>query len=165
MSQFLHANPLLQPVRLLNSSQEVLLAEQFPAKVYLLVNTASQCGYTSQYEGLQALHQRLSEQGLQVVGFPSMDFAGQEFEDEAQTANFCTLNFAVSFPLMATNSVKGDQAQPIWQQLAAASEAPGWNFHKYVVNAQGEVVASFPSSVSPDDQRLLQVIDRVLASD
>ncbi len=163
MSQVISANLLEQPLRLLNATQEVQLASDFPAKAYLVVNTASRCGYTSQYQGLQNLHQRFAEQGLQVIGFPSMDFAGQEFEDEAQTANFCAVNFAVSFPLMATASVKGPQAQPFWQQLTQASESPAWNFHKYLLDAQGQVVAVFPSSVAPEDARLLQAIEPLLA--
>lgn len=150
--------------RPLAGKEPVSLCERYEGQVLLVVNTASKCGFTPQYEGLEALHQELSAQGFAVVGFPSGDFMGQEFEDEQQIAEFCTNTYAVKFPMFERVSVKGDQAVPFYRELAeAAGEAPGWNFHKYLLNREGQVVASFGSRTRPDDPALRAEIDKLLS--
>jgi len=150
--------------RPLASKEPVNLCERFEGQVLLVVNTASKCGFTPQYEGLEALHQQLGERGFAVLGFPSGDFMGQEFEDETQIEEFCTLTYGVKFPMFEKVSVKGEQAVPFYQQLAAATgDAPGWNFHKYLINRRGEVVASFGSRVKPDDAAMRAQIEKLLS--
>jgi len=140
------------------------LCEAFAGKVLLIVNTASKCGFTPQYEGLEALHQRLAERGFAVLGFPSNDFMGQEPGTEEQIQEFCTLTYGVKFPMFEKVSVKGEGATPLYQRLQAATgEAPGWNFHKYLVDREGKVVASFGSRTKPDDAALLEKIEALLA--
>jgi glutathione peroxidase len=149
--------------RPLAGKEPVSLCERYEGQVLLVVNTASKCGFTPQYEGLEALHQELSGRGFSVVGFPSGDFMDQEFEDESQIAEFCTNTYAVKFPMFEKVSVKGEAAAPFFRELAEATgEAPGWNFHKYLLNREGEVVASFGSRTRPDDPALRAEIDRLL---
>lgn len=136
---------------------------QFQGKVLLMVNVASKCGFTPQYERLEALHARLAPQGFAVLGFPSNDFLGQEPGSEQEIKDFCTLTYGVKFPMYEKMHVKGDQANPLYQQLREATgEAPGWNFHKYLVDRNGAVVASFGSRTKPDDARLLEQIQSLL---
>ena len=136
----------------------------FHGKALLVVNTASKCGYTTQYEGLEALHQRLSARGFAVIGFPSNDFMGQEPGSEEQIAEFCTLTYGVKFPMYEKVVVKGPQATGLYRQLAAATGvAPGWNFHKYVIGRDGTVRAQFPSRVRPDAPELVAAIEQALA--
>jgi glutathione peroxidase len=152
--------------RPLAGKEPVNLCERYEGQVLLVVNTASKCGFTPQYEGLEALHQRLSDRGFAVVGFPSGDFMGQEFEDEAQIEEFCTLTYGVKFPMFERVSVKGEQAVPFYRALAAATgQEPGWNFHKYLINRQGEVVGSFGSRTKPDDEAMVAEIEKLLAED
>lgn len=133
-------------------------------KVLLLVNVASKCGFTPQYEGLEALHDRLAPRGFAVLGFPSNDFLGQEPGSEEQIQDFCRLTYGVTFPMYEKVHVKGKEVTPIYRQLREATgEKPGWNFHKYLVNRQGEVVASFGSRTRPDDPALLDRIEALLA--
>ena len=149
--------------RPLASRQSVHLASEHAGKVLLVVNTASRCGYTGQYEGLEALHQRLQERGFAVLGFPSNDFLGQEPGSEEEIAQFCTLTYGVKFPMYEKVVVKGGQATGLYRDLAAATGvAPGWNFHKYLVGRDGQVLAQFPSKVRPDDPQLLVAIARAL---
>lgn len=149
--------------RPLAGKEPIDLCERYEGQVLLVVNTASKCGFTPQYEGLEALHQELSGRGFAVVGFPSGDFMGQEFEDEQKIAEFCTNTYAVKFPMFERVSVKGEQAVPFYRALTeAAGEAPGWNFHKYLLNREGEVVASFGSRTRPDDPALRAEIDKLL---
>lgn len=149
--------------RPLAAREPVSLCERYEGQVLLVVNTASKCGFTPQYEGLEALHQRLSERGFAVLGFPSGDFMGQEFEDEKQIAEFCTNTYAVKFPMFEKVSVKGEQAAPLFRELAEATgEEPGWNFHKYLLNREGQVVASFGSRTKPDDAAMLAEIEKLL---
>ena len=135
-------------------------------RVLLVVNTASKCGYTTQYEGLEALHQRLSARGFAVIGFPSNDFMGQEPGSEEQIAEFCTLTYGVKFPMYEKVVVKGPQATGLYRQLAAASagQTPRWNFHKYLVSRSGKVVGSYGSSVEPHSKALIQAIEQQLAA-
>lgn len=133
-------------------------------KVLLIVNTASKCGFTPQYEGLEAMHERLAPRGFAVLGFPSNDFLGQEPGTEEQIQEFCTLTYGVKFPMYEKLHVKGKNAAPLYQALREATgEAPGWNFHKYLLNRRGEVVASFGSRTTPDDPKLLARVEELLA--
>ena len=141
------------------------LCDRFEGKVLLVVNTASKCGFTSQYEGLEALHDRLKDRGFAVLGFPSNDFMGQEPGSEEEIREFCTLTYGVKFPMFEKVSVKGEQATPLYRELAEATgQAPGWNFHKYLIDRQGQVVASFGSRVKPDAPELLERIEQLLAA-
>ena len=136
---------------------------RFAGKVLLVVNTASQCGYTGQYEGLEKLHERYGARGLVVMGFPSNDFGGQEPGSNREIANFCFDTFGVKFPMFARSPVKGAGANPFFAALARESGSPPqWNFHKYLVSREGRVVAAFPSAVEPLDRRLLAGIERDL---
>jgi len=138
------------------------LCENHAGRVVLVVNTASRCGYTPQLAGLEALYQRYRERGLVVLGFPSNDFA-QELADEAEIARFCEINYGVRFPMFEKLHVRGEQAHPLFQALAAATGSyPRWNFHKYLISRDGERVLSFPTRVVPEDPQLLQAIEELL---
>jgi glutathione peroxidase len=138
------------------------LCEQYAGKVLLVVNTASQCGFTPQYEGLDTLYGRYRERGFAVLGFPSNDFA-QEPGEEAEIQSFCRLNYGVRFPMFEKLQVQGEQAHPFFKGLAAAGGGyPRWNFHKYLLDRQGNVVASFPSRTRPDDPQLLTALEKLL---
>jgi glutathione peroxidase len=137
---------------------------QYAGKVLLVVNTASQCGYTPQYKGLEALHSKYAKRGLVVMGFPSNDFGQQEPGDAKQIAETCFNFYGVRFPMFSKVTVRGAGAHPLYTQLTQATgQAPGWNFHKYVVDRQGRVVASFNSDVAPEDKRLTAELERLLA--
>jgi len=148
-------------VRRLNSDETVNLLQRYGDAPLLIVNTASRCGFTGQFAGLEALHQRYRDAGLRVLGFSSNDFR-QEIADEAAVAGVCFVNFGVTFDMFASVSVRGAGAHPVFLELARQSEQPGWNFHKYLIDASGRVVAAFPSRVSPDDPDLLNAIDALL---
>lgn len=141
----------------------VNLQQRYGGQVLLVVNTASKCGFTPQYEGLEALHQRYAARGFAVLGFPSNDFKGQEPGSEEAIQEFCTLTYGVKFPMFEKVKVTGDDATPLYRALAAGTgESPAWNFHKYLVSREGRVVASFPSKVKPDDPALVAAIEREL---
>jgi glutathione peroxidase len=134
----------------------------FAGRVVVVVNTASQCGYTPQYQGLEALHQRYAKRGLVVLGFPSNDFGGQEPGGNAAIADFCENQFAVRFPMFAKTTVRG-RPNAFYAGLAAKTGTePGWNFHKYIVSRNGEIVISHPSAIEPQDPRFLKDIERLL---
>jgi glutathione peroxidase len=138
---------------------------QYAGKVTLVVNTASYCGYTSQYEGLEALYAAYRERGLVVLGFPSNDFGGQEPGNSKQIADFCFNTYGVKFPMFAKSAVTGKQANALHAQLAASSgQAPAWNFHKYLVGRDGKLIASYPGKVTPQDGRLKAAIEKALGS-
>lgn len=138
---------------------------QFKGKVLLVVNTASQCGFTPQYEGLEALYRRYKDRGLVVLGFPSNDFGGQEPGSGAEIARFCQVNYGVSFPMFAKTAVVGPTTSPLYRELAAQTgKRPQWNFHKYLVDRNGAAVASFDSAVAPGDARITTQIERLLAA-
>jgi len=145
----------------LHSSQNVNLCAAYAGKPLLIVNTASHCGYTKQFKGLEALHRKYQARGLVVVGFPSNDFR-QEARDEADTANVCYVNYGVTFTMLAPSSVKGRDANPVFQELNRRSEEPGWNFNKYLVSSDGQVVQHFDSNVTPDSSQLAQAIETLL---
>ena len=149
--------------RPLNDEQPVHLCDVMSGKVVLVVNTASKCAYTPQYDGLEKLHDVYKERGLIVAGFPSNDFAGQEPGTEKQIQNFCRLTYSVEFPMFEKVRVKGVSADPFYKHLARATgEQPRWNFHKYLIDRDGRVVASFSSQVTPDDKRLVNMIEELL---
>lgn len=146
----------------LHSSQRVDLCT-FSGRPLLLVNTASYCGFTRQFEGLQALYERYADRGLEVIGFPSNDFR-QEADDEATTAEVCRVNYGVRFTMLSPSAVSGDDANPVFAEIARqGAELPRWNFHKYVVDGDGRVTASFGSRTEPDAEELRAALEAVLA--
>ncbi|MCW0423105.1 glutathione peroxidase [Xanthomonas sacchari] len=152
-----------QDYRPLAGKEKVNLNKTYGGKVLLVVNTASKCGYTPQYDGLEKLQQQYAAQGFSVLGFPSNDFKGQEPGSEKQIQEFCTLTYGVKFPMFEKVHVIGDEATPLYKQLTQATGvAPGWNFHKYLISRDGRVVAQFPSKVTPDDPALRSAIEREL---
>ncbi|MDR6674802.1 glutathione peroxidase [Xanthomonas sp. 1678] len=149
--------------RPLAGKDKVNLNKTYGGKVLLVVNTASKCGFTPQYDGLEQLQQRYAAQGFSVLGFPSNDFKGQEPGSEKQIQEFCTLTYGVKFPMFEKVHVLGAEATPLYKQLTQATGvAPGWNFHKYLIARDGRVVAQFPSKVAPDDAALRAAIEREL---
>lgn len=135
---------------------------QYSGKVLVIVNTASFCGFTSQYAGLEALHARYRDKGLVVLGFPSNDFS-QETGSNKDIAAFCENTFGVKFPMFAKSSVTGKTANPLYRQLAERTgNAPRWNFHKYVVSRDGQDISSFGSSVTPGSPAFLQDLEKKL---
>jgi glutathione peroxidase len=138
---------------------------QYSGKVLLVVNTASKCGFTPQYEGLEALYAKYGPQGLVVLGFPSGDFGGQELNDSKAIADFCFNTYGVKFPMFGKSSVKGASANPLFVQLAKATgKAPGWNFHKYLVARDGKPLGSYDSNVTPTSAPLVAQIEKALAA-
>lgn len=136
---------------------------QYSGKVLLVVNTASYCGFTPQYEGLEKLHARYRDRGLVVLGFPSNDFA-QEKGSNKEIADFCENTFGVKFPMFAKSAVRGTDVNPLYRQLAQQSgRQPLWNFHKYLVGRDGKVVASYSSLTRPDDPALVRALEQQLA--
>lgn len=138
----------------------------FRGKVALVVNVASFCGYTPQYEGLQALHRELSPKGFAVLGFPSNDFGDQEPGTAAEIGDFCRLTYSVTFPMFSkVVTQSGPDQSPVYALLGKASgQLPAWNFSKYVIGKDGKVVAFFPSAVTPDAPPLRRAIDTALAT-
>ena len=139
------------------------MKQAYGGDVLLEVNTASKCGFTPQFEALEALHARYQGQGFAVLGFPSGDFMNQEFADEKQIRQFCTLTYGVKFPMFEKVHVKGKQATPLYRDLAEATgDEPKWNFHKYVIGRDGRVLASFGSKTKPDDKAVVDAIEAAL---
>lgn len=137
---------------------------QYAGKAVLVVNTASYCGFTGQYEGLEALFAKYGPKGLVVLGFPSNDFGQQEPGDSKQIADFCFNTYGVKFPMFAKSSVAGKDANPLHAELAKITgTAPKWNFYKYLIDRNGKVVGSYSSRVAPDDRKLVGDIERALA--
>jgi glutathione peroxidase len=138
---------------------------QFQGKVLLVVNTASECGYTPQYEGLEALFKKYQAKGLVVLGFPANDFGQQEPGSNTDIARFCQVNYGVTFPMFSKSGVSARNANPFYAMLAEKSgKRPQWNFHKYLIDRSGEQVLSFESGVAPSDPRLVTAIERMLAA-
>lgn len=149
--------------RPLAEDHPVNLCDVMYGKVVLVVNTASKCAYTPQYEGLEALYDRYRSRGLVVAGFPSADFAGQEFAGEQRIKEFCRLTYSVAFPMFEKTRVVGPGTDAFYTALREASgEAPRWNFHKYLLDREGRVVGSFASHVTPSDSALLEQIEELL---
>lgn len=136
---------------------------QYAGRVLLVVNTASYCGYTPQYKGLEALYDKYRARGLVVLGFPSNDFE-QEKGSNQEIAEFCENTYGVRFPMFGASHVKGPAANALYRQLAKATgQAPEWNFYKYLIARDGTVLAVYPSKVTPEDPKLLADIERQLA--
>lgn len=138
---------------------------QYAGRVVLVVNTASYCGFTGQYEQLEALYARYSAQGLTVLGFPSNDFGQQEPGSKEEIAALCFNTYGVKFPMFSKIKVIGGAAHPLYTQLAKASgQPPRWNFHKYLLDRNGEVVASFASEINPLDAQITRRVEALLQS-
>ncbi len=152
--------------RPLAGKEKVDLCSTYGGKVLLVVNTASKCGFTKQYDALEALNAKYADRGFAVLGFPSNDFKGQEPGTEEEIKEFCTLTYGVKFPMFEKVQVKEGAADPFYQRLAAASGGryPSWNFYKYLVDRDGNVVADFPSKVTPDDPELVAKLESLLAA-
>ena len=136
---------------------------QYGGKVLVVVNTASYCGFTPQYKGLEALNERYRARGLVVLGFPTNDFGSQEPGSNKDIATFCENTFGVKFPMFAKTTVKGADANPLFTDLARTTGAnPGWNFHKYVIGRDGRTVHSYPSKITPEDAAFVADIERLL---
>lgn len=149
-----------QEVRKLRSKETINLCE-FKDKPLLIVNTASNCGFTPQFEQLESLHKEYKDKGLVVLGFPSDSFF-QEENDEKDTAELCFINYGVTFNMMATSDVKGSDANPIFKHLAEQTRSPSWNFNKYLVSKDRKTVQHFGSRVKPLSDELKQAIDKTL---
>ncbi len=139
---------------------------QYKGKAVLVVNTASFCGYTPQYEGLQSLWESYKDKGLVVLGVPANNFGAQEPGSAAEIKNFCESNYSVDFPMTEKVDVVGGGAHPFYKWAKATlgdARAPKWNFHKYLVNTKGELVAAFPSAVKPESAEIKAAVDQALA--
>jgi glutathione peroxidase len=140
----------------------------FDGQALLVVNVASQCGFTPQYAGLEALYERYRDRGLTVLGFPSNQFGSQEPGTAEEIAEFCSATYGVTFPMFAKTDVNGPQRHPLFERLTRTADATGeagdvaWNFEKFLVSPAGEVAARFRSSVAPDDPALLEAVESVL---
>lgn len=148
-------------VNRLDGTTEAL--SKYEGKVTLLVNTASACGFTPQYAGLEKLWEELAPKGVVVLGFPSNDFGKQEPGSAGEIADFCQKNYGVTFPMFEKVKTGGDDASPVYKLAAARHGAPKWNFHKYLVDRHGQVIAAFPSNVKPDAKELREAIEKALA--
>ncbi len=138
---------------------------QYAGRVVLVVNTASYCGFTQQYQGLEALYRRYRDRGFVVLGFPSNDFGQQEPGSNQQIAEFCENTFGVQFPMFAKSHVRGPQANPLFKQLAERTGTPPkWNFYKYLISRDGRTVLAYSSLTAPDSRSLQRDIERLLGS-
>ncbi len=147
--------------------EKPLPLSQFKGKVILIVNTASQCGFTKQYSGLQRLYDDYKDKGLVILGVPSNDFGGQEPGSSDTIAQFCKLNFGVTFPMASKQVVSGDTAHPfyLWaRETLGFGTAPKWNFHKYLVARDGALIDHFNSTTAPDNARLIKAVEAALSA-
>ncbi|WP_462177817.1 glutathione peroxidase [Pseudoalteromonas gelatinilytica] len=149
-------------MRKLRSKESINLCE-FKDKPLLIVNTASNCGFTPQFEGLEALHKEYKDRGLVVLGFPSDDFF-QEEDDEKDTAKVCFINYGVTFDMFATSAVRGSDVNPIFKHLNEVTSSPNWNFYKYLVSADRKTVQRFNSKTKPESQTLRDAIEAELTA-
>ncbi|MFK8052683.1 MAG: glutathione peroxidase [Woeseiaceae bacterium] len=160
-----HHALLDQTVKRLAEDESVTLSEAYAGKVVLIVNTASKCGNTPQYDGLEKLYQEYGDDGLVVLGFPSNNFAGQEPGTEAEIQEFCRLTYGVKFPMFEKMEVKGENAHPLYQSLAkVAGTYPTWNFHKFLIGRDGEFVEAFSPGTKPQDQAVVEAIQSALSA-
>jgi glutathione peroxidase len=148
--------------RRLNGVREDLA--RYRGRVVLVVNTATECGYTPQFRGLEALHRSRRADGLVVLGFPANDFAGQEPRSDDEIATFCKANYGVSFAMFAKTHVLGAGANPLYRKLTAAAGAPEWNFNKYLLDRHGRVVTRYGAGTEPDAPQLARRVDALLAA-
>ncbi|MBT8071031.1 MAG: glutathione peroxidase [Xanthomonadales bacterium] len=152
-----------QDFRKLASKDSVNLCEAYQGKVLLVVNTASKCGNTPQYDGLEKLYEQYGDEGLVVLGFPSNDFLGQEPGSEEKIEEFCRLTYGVEFPMFEKTTVKKPNAHPFYHSLADASGTyPTWNFHKYLIGRDGELISEFSPRTQPYDDKLVAAINSAL---
>ena len=157
--------PIVLDHKFANLMDEPVLLCRFRGKVLLIVNTASECGYTPQYEGLEGLYRRYRDKGFAVLGFPANDFGGQEPGSNKEIAQFCRVNYGITFPMFAKTSVMGANANPLFHELAARTgKPPRWNFHKYLLDRAGQPVAVFESAVEPEDPRVTAQIEKLLVA-
>ncbi|MGA0842827.1 MAG: glutathione peroxidase [Arenicellales bacterium] len=148
--------------RYLASDESVRLCDAYSDKVLLIVNTASYCGFTSQFEGLEALQKKYADRGFSVLGFPSNDFF-QDPRSEEKIREFCDLTYEVKFPMFEKSKVAKRHAEPLYEALGKeAGQFPKWNFHKYLLDKQGHVVGSFGPTVAPDNGELIAKIESLL---
>lgn len=156
--------PLLDyEMRRLAGEERVRLCEAYQGQVILVVNTASKCGFTGQYEGLEALYRKYRDRGFVVLGFPSNDFANQEPGNEEEIAKFCRLTYSVEFPMFEKTHVAKGSADPFFRRLAEeAGGYPKWNFYKYLIDREGKVVDYYSSMTSPQSGKLVSAIERLL---
>jgi len=152
-----------QDFRKLASEEEVNLCQAYEGKVILVVNTASKCGNTPQYDGLEAMYEQYGDEGLVVLGFPSNDFMGQEPGTEDQIAEFCRLTYGVEFPMFEKTTVKKGDAHPFYVALADSSGTyPTWNFHKYLIGRDGQLIEQFSPRTKPDNPELVAAVESAL---
>ncbi len=144
----------------LNGSEQDL--GEYVGEVTLVVNTASKCGLTPQFEALQALYAANRERGFNVLGFPANDFMEQEPGSADEIAEFCQVNYGVEFPMFEKTAVVGDEANSLFAELAAQSEQPEWNFAKYLIDREGRLVKKFPAPTAPDDPEIVAAIEAEL---
>lgn len=157
------ATLLDEDFRFLASDDSVNLAKAYEGKVILVVNTASKCGNTPQYDGLEKLYEEYKDDGLVVLGFPSNDFMGQEPGTEKEIQEFCRLTYSIKFPMFEKVTVKEGDAHPFYDDLAAAAGTyPTWNFHKYLIGRNGEMISEFSPRTQPDDDDLVAAIQTAL---
>jgi glutathione peroxidase len=150
-------------MRRLAGDETLRLCDAYQGKVILAVNTASKCGFTGQYEGLEALYREYGDRGLVVLGFPSNDFANQEPGTEKEIQEFCRLTYSVEFPMFEKVSVRKGAAAPFFEHLAGETGVyPEWNFYKYLIDRDGKVVEVFPSRTGPESKPMIQAIERLL---
>ena len=153
-----------QDFRRLAADEVVNLADAYEGKVVLVVNTASKCGNTPQYEGLEKLYEEYGDDGLVVLGFPSNDFMGQEPGTEEQIEEFCRLTYSVKFPMFEKVTVKEGEAHPFFDQLAAAAGTyPTWNFHKYLIGRDGQLISEFSPRTQPYSDDLIAAISTAIS--
>lgn len=145
----------------LHSEEQVNLCELTQGKPVLVVNTASNCGFTSQFKQLEQVHQKYKDQGLVVIGFPSNDFF-QENSDEKETAKVCYINYGVTFTMLEPGSVRGSNADPIFKYLSQQTASVKWNFYKFLISADGSEIKHFPSTTKPDSDKFQQAIKAIL---
>ena len=154
--------PNLFEIPLKSIAGEPTTLAPYKGHVLLIVNTASKCGLTPQYEGLEKLYNTYKHCGFDILGFPANDFAGQEPGTNQEIQKFCTLSYNVTFPMFEKVKTKGDGISPVYAFLTTGFPAPTWNFCKYLVDKNGKVLQEFPSKVKPDDKQLLDAIDAAL---
>jgi glutathione peroxidase len=151
-------------VRQLNGEASVNLCKEYLGKVVLIVNTASKCAFTDQYDGLEKLYAKYKDQGLVVLGFPSNDFGNQEPGTEKQVQEFCRLTYGVQFPMFAKTTVKKGDADPLYHTLGDLTGTyPKWNFYKYLLDRNGNIAGTYTSITSPESSSLVDTVEKLLA--
>lgn len=162
-SMALAADTNVQDIAIKDIDGKDTTLKAYAGKVLLIVNVASECGYTPQYEGLEALYEKMKAQGLVVMGFPCNDFGGQEPGSEAEIKNFCSTRFKVTFPMFSKVAIKGEGKSPLYEALqSAVGGEVGWNFEKFLIGKDGKVLQRFTSDVEPDSPELKAAIEAAL---